>query len=143
LGAELTTIRNILVVGSVLLAALVVYFLASRPSEPVAAGAPLVAVIVPELSAREHGGEAALNDRCASCHGMDAAGRGGVAPPLVHRIYEPGHHGDQAFLMAAQLGVRAHHWRFGDVPLVEGIAEAEIASIVAYVRALQRANGIE
>jgi mono/diheme cytochrome c family protein len=126
-----------------LLAALGVYFLANRPTEPVVAGAPLVAVIVPELSASEKEGEAAFNARCASCHGINAAGQDGVAPPFVHRVYEPGHHGDQAFLVAAQLGVRAHHWRFGDMPPVEGITEAEVSSIVTYVRALQRANGID
>jgi len=66
----------------------------------------------------------------------------GVAPPLVHKIYEPNHHGDMAFLMAARNGVRAHHWKFGNMPPVEGITDAEVITIVAYVRALQRANGI-
>lgn len=139
----MTVGRNALITGSVLLAALGVYFLANRPTEPVVAGAPLVAVIVPELSASEKEGEAAFNARCASCHGINAVGQDGVAPPFVHRVYEPGHHGDQAFLVAAQLGVRAHHWRFGDMPPVEGITEAEVSSIVTYVRALQRANGID
>jgi mono/diheme cytochrome c family protein len=133
----------LLITGPVLLAALVVYFLANRPPEPATTGAPLVAVIVPDLSLSEQAGEAAFNSRCASCHGINAAGQDGVAPPLVHRIYEPGHHGDQAFLVAAQLGVRAHHWRFGDMPPVERITTEEVALIVTYVRALQRANGIE
>ena len=139
----MTARRNTLITGSVLLAALAAYFLAHRAPEPATAGPPLVAVIVPELSVSEQEGEAAFNARCASCHGIDAAGQDGVAPPLVHRIYEPGHHGDQAFLVAAQLGVRAHHWRFGDMPPVEGITEAEVSSIVSYIRALQRANGID
>jgi len=60
----------------------------------------------------------------------------------VHAIYEPGHHGDLAFKRAAMNGVRAHHWPFGNMPPVQGITRADIGAIVAYVRALQRANGI-
>ena len=141
-GGEVTG-RNIVITGAVLVLALAVYFLASRAPERASGGAPLVAVTVPELNTVELEGEAAFNTRCASCHGANAAGQDGVAPPLVHRIYEPGHHGEQAFLVAAQLGVRAHHWRFGDMPPVQGITEAEVSSIVTYVRALQRANGID
>jgi hypothetical protein len=47
-----------------------------------------------------------------------------------------------AFVMAAQNGVRAHHWKFGDMPPVEGVTNADILNVVAYVRALQRENGI-
>lgn len=137
------TRTGLLIAGAILVAALSLYLFANQAPAPVKAGPPLVAVVVPEFTADELTGEAAYKVRCASCHGVNAAGQDGVAPPLVHRIYEPGHHGDQAFLVAAQQGVRAHHWRFGDMPPVEGITEAEVASIVTYVRALQRANGIE
>lgn len=105
-------------------------------------GPPLVSVTVPELSAEEKKGEVAFNNNCATCHGKDAAGQDGVAPPLIHPIYEPSHHGDQAFFMAAENGSRAHHWPFGDMPRVEGVTRPEVADIVTYVRALQRANGI-
>lgn len=135
------TRTSLLIAGAIIVAALALYLFVNQA--PVTSGPPLVAVIVPELGAYERVGEAAYNARCAFCHGVNAAGQDGIAPPLVHRIYEPGHHGDQAFLVAAQLGVRAHHWRFGDMPPVEGITEAEVASITTYVRALQRANGIE
>ena len=80
--------------------------------------------------------------KCAACHGINAAGQDGVAPPLVHIIYEPGHHGDEAFQRAAAVGARAHHWRFGDMPPVEGVTRADVTMIVAYIRELQRANGI-
>jgi len=133
---------RVLILGALIVAALAIYLFANRGPAPGTARLPLVAVVVPELGAAEKVGEAAYNANCASCHGVNAAGQDGVAPPLVHRIYEPGHHGDQAFLMAAQLGVRAHHWPFGNMPPVDGITEAEIADIVTYVRALQRANGI-
>ena len=66
-----------------------------------------------------------------------------VAPPLVHIIYEPGHHGDESFQRAVALGVRAHHWRFGNMAPVEGLTREDVALIVAYIRELQRANGIE
>ena len=60
----------------------------------------------------------------------------------MHLIYEPNHHSDVAFLRAAQVGSRAHHWGFGNMPPVPGVSEAEVVRIVAYVRWLQRQAGI-
>jgi mono/diheme cytochrome c family protein len=94
------------------------------------------------LTGNEILGKTAFDAKCATCHGENAAGQNGVAPPLIHKIYEPGHHGDQAFFLAAQNGARAHHWPFGDMPPVKGLTRADITNIVAYVRAMQRANGI-
>ncbi|MCE2483387.1 MAG: cytochrome c [Alphaproteobacteria bacterium] len=106
-------------------------------------GPPIAAVSMPEtLSARARAGQRAYDANCASCHGRNAAGQDGVAPPLVHVIYEPGHHGDESFQRAVARGVRAHHWRFGDMPPVEGLTRRDVAGIVAYVRELQHANGI-
>ena len=45
-------------------------------------------------------------------------------------------------LHATALGVRAHHWSFGNMPAVEGLTRADVKMIVAYIRELQRANGI-
>lgn len=109
---------------------------------PDASAAPMVQVSVPPLSAAAKAGEAAFNSHCADCHGENAAGRQNIAPPLVHVIYEPSHHGDAAFFLAAQRGVRAHHWPFGDMPPVEGVTQQDVAAIVTYVRTLQQANGI-
>jgi mono/diheme cytochrome c family protein len=107
------------------------------------ANAAMVDVLVPEtLSANAEIGKLAYDAKCAACHGANAAGQDGVAPPLVHKIYEPSHHGDAAFLLAAKNGVRAHHWRFGNMPPVEGVTDGDVKMIVAYVRELQRANGI-
>lgn len=106
--------------------------------------APMAEVALPaSFTETEAMGERAFAALCASCHGANAAGREGVAPPLVHPIYRPGHHGDEAFHIAVQHGVRAHHWRFGDMPPIEGVTRAEVTTIIAYIRALQRANGIE
>lgn len=110
---------------------------------PEVAGAPLVAVTLPAtLTDKERMGAMAFEAKCAQCHGVNAAGREEMGPPLVHVIYEPNHHGDQAFHIAVMNGVRGHHWPFGNMPAVEGLTTGDVDSIVAYVRALQRANGI-
>ncbi|MBW6418802.1 cytochrome c [Celeribacter sp. PS-C1] len=110
----------------------------SSPAE----GAPIVAVTLPEtLSSDAQIGKRAFDGTCATCHGENAAGKEGFGPPLVHKIYEPSHHGDMSFLLAAQRGVQAHHWRFGDMPPQEGVTQGDVKAIIAYVRELQRANG--
>jgi hypothetical protein len=60
----------------------------------------------------------------------------------VHRIYDPGHHADEAFLLAVRRGVRAHHWQFGDMPAVSAVSPDEVKLIIAYVRDLQKRAGI-
>lgn len=108
-----------------------------------AEGEAMVDVILPaSFTTQEQMGEAAFNAKCAACHGDSGAGRDGLGPPLIHKIYEPGHHGDMSFQLAAMNGVRAHHWAFGNMPAVEGITPSDITNITTYVRAIQRANGI-
>ncbi|MFK7869963.1 MAG: cytochrome c [Roseobacter sp.] len=110
---------------------------------PEETGEALVAVTLPaDFIDTEQMGAQAFEAKCAACHGVNAAGRDGMGPPLVHVIYEPNHHGDQAFHLAAMNGVRGHHWPFGNMPAVEGLTTSDVDAIVAYVRALQRANGI-
>ncbi len=87
-------------------------------------------------------GKVGFEANCASCHGLNGAGQDGIAPPLIHKIYEPSHHGDEAFQRAAAFGVQAHHWRFGNMPPVAGLSRADVAMIVDYIREVQRANGI-
>jgi mono/diheme cytochrome c family protein len=112
-------------------------------SNTILADGAIVAVEVPaSFSDQEQVGQRAYDAVCATCHGVNAQGREGMAPPLVHKIYEPSHHGDMAFVLAAQNGVRAHHWKFGNMPPVEGVSKADVLNIVTYVRALQRENGI-
>jgi mono/diheme cytochrome c family protein len=114
--------------------------IATAPEET---GEALVAVTLPAaFSETEQMGAQAFEAKCAACHGVNAAGRDGMGPPLVHVIYEPNHHGDQAFHLAAMNGVRGHHWPFGNMPAVEGLTTSDVDAIVAYVRVLQRANGI-
>jgi mono/diheme cytochrome c family protein len=105
-------------------------------------GGSLAQVKVPTLSAIAQRGNSMFDKNCATCHGKNAAGIDGSGPPLIHKIYEPGHHGDQAFLLAARRGVRSHHWKFGNMPAVENISDDEIGQIVIYIREVQRANDI-
>ncbi len=101
----------------------------------------LVDVKVPRLSQIAARGQSAFDRACAACHGRNAAGSD-KGPPLVHDIYNPGHHGNASFVFAAKRGVRRHHWNFGDMPALPQVTEGEIASIIRYVRELQVANGI-
>lgn len=100
-----------------------------------------VGVVVPELSAFARIGEKAFAATCATCHGVNAAGTN-QGPPLVHDIYNPGHHSDEAFLLAAQNGVRQHHWPYGNMPVQPQVRTDQLRAIVRYVRELQAANGI-
>lgn len=105
------------------------------------AGPDLANLAIPAFTEAEQEGRTHFEANCATCHGPNATGTE-QGPPLVHIIYEPGHHADITFTRAVSLGVRAHHWRFGDMPAIEGVPEEEVIRITAYVRALQRANGI-
>ena len=139
--------KGIIVAGVVVLAAATIGYLRLYAPEPTETGgdqaeAPLVNVAVPELAGAAVEGRELFEANCAACHGKNAAGRDGFGPPLVHKIYEPGHHADVAFQMAVANGVRAHHWRFGNMPAIEGVTQSDVDKIVSYVRALQRENEI-
>lgn len=93
----------------------------------------------PELVAA---GEPLYQASCATCHGTDVRGTE-IGPSHLSVVYEPNHHGDGAFALAAQNGVRAHHWPFGDMAAVPGLSDEDLEAIVAYVRESQRINGFE
>jgi mono/diheme cytochrome c family protein len=106
------------------------------------AGGAIVAVLSRPVEGNAAIGKQIFDSACAACHGANAAGTDGLAPPLVHKIYEPSHHGDEAFQRAASLGVKSHHWPFGNMPPVQGLTRGDVSMIVTYIRELQRANGI-
>ena len=87
-------------------------------------------------------GERLFAANCASCHGQHARGTQ-AGPPLVHSIYEPGHHADAAFYFAVERGVAQHHWRFGNMPPQPQVSRDEMTQIIGYVRWLQRQAGID
>lgn len=91
-------------------------------------------------------GKSLFEKACATCHDADLKGSDNgqyKGPPLLHKIYEPSHHGDAAFQLAVKNGVRAHHWPFGDMAPVPGLSPDDVAHITAYVRAEQRKVGIQ
>ncbi len=100
-----------------------------------------VAVKVPALTAEAQAGKATFERVCAECHGPTGGGAK-KGPPLIHRYYEPGHHGDAAFARAIGFGARQHHWSFGNMPAQTKVAPNEIPAVIRYVRELQAANGI-
>jgi mono/diheme cytochrome c family protein len=79
---------------------------------------------------------------CAECHGSDLRGTE-QGPSFLSQVYEPGHHGDGAFLVAIVAGVRPHHWDFGPMPPIEGLTPQDVEAIVAFVREQQRIQGFE
>lgn len=99
------------------------------------------ALVRPALSPDSVKGEEAFKKVCAECHG--AALRGTDAgPPLLHPLYlATAGHGDDVILAAIAGGAKAHHWRFGDMAKPEGVPPGTEAAILAYIRAMQAANG--
>lgn len=104
-----------------------------NPSAEVVAGA--------EMPAEHADGKRLFDTSCARCHGVHAAGTG-RGPSFLSKIYEPSHHGDEAFLLAAKRGVSAHHWGFGNMPPIPGVSDDDVAKIIGYVRWAQRVAGI-
>lgn len=79
---------------------------------------------------------------CASCHGSDLGGTD-QGPSHLSIVYEPNHHSDEAFRSAIANGAAQHHWTFGPMPAVPGLAEDEVAAVIAYVRAQQQEQGFD
>lgn len=126
------------VTALLLLGAGVVIWKMVSPSEP---RSVQVAVRMPELSTQAQRGQKAFAETCAQCHGISADGTD-QGPPLVHDLYNPGHHADEAFRRAVTMGVRRHHWPFGDMPRLTHVKPREIEMIIRFVREVQAANGI-
>lgn len=78
---------------------------------------------------------------CASCHGNWGEGSK-QGPPLMHPFYKPSHHADAAFYRAALQGVKAHHWRFGDMPPIKEVTQKDLDTIIPFIRWLQREKGV-
>ena len=98
-------------------------------------------LVPPRFSALAMAGNIAYDENCASCHSVNGAGSD-KGPPLIHGIYNPGHHNDESFFRAARRGVPRHHWNFGDMPPQPQASRQDIAEILGYIRELQEANGI-
>ena len=95
----------------------------------------------PALSDTARAGQELFDSNCSVCHGVGAAGTN-QGPPLIGRIYHPGHHPDFSIRNAVSQGVQQHHWVFGDMPPVAGVSSDDVEKIICYVREMQRADGI-
>lgn len=140
--------RKHLLIGACAVAAVAAYiFLRTGPADDFVQSAPvegnaIVAIQMPPIDGNAAIGQRIFENTCAACHGTNAVGNEGAGPPLIHAIYEPSHHADEAFQRAVANGVRSHHWRFGNMPPVEGLTRGDVAMVIAYVREIQSANGI-
>tara|TARA_B110000211_G_scaffold214009_1_gene255048 strand:+ start:426 stop:836 length:411 start_codon:yes stop_codon:yes gene_type:complete len=101
-----------------------------------------VDVKVGHLSSTASKGQVVFNTNCASCHGIDAAGGIG-GPPLIHNIYNPGHHSNASFIRAVRNGVKQHHWQFGDMPPQKHVAFGDMVFLMKFIREIQQQNGIK
>jgi mono/diheme cytochrome c family protein len=104
-------------------------------------GEPKATGIVASAPAEFREGEQKFNTNCARCHGIGGVGTI-QGPPFLHKVYEPNHHGDAAFQRAAAMGVKAHHWQFGDMPKIDSVKPEDVDHIVKYIRWLQKQAGI-
>ena len=123
---------RIAIVASVLVAAVALAVACSDSTPSGAAPGTFAGLVGPSLYAQA----------CASCHGADLAGTTS-GPPFLDAIYRAGHHSDASFLLAVRRGARSHHWEFGNMPLIEGLSDEQVAAIVEFVREGQAAAGIE
>jgi cytochrome c len=102
----------------------------------------LARIELPPTPAEHRQGDSLFAANCASCHGESGKGSD-KGPPLLHVTYEPGHHSDASFVLAAQRGVVAHHWQFGNMPPQPQVDSAALRKIIGYVRWAQREVGID
>jgi mono/diheme cytochrome c family protein len=113
-----------------------------------AAGKPLSvrfaqdAVVVPTLDAQASAGQGLFQTVCATCHGPSLRGTD-QGPPLLHPWYAAGAgHDDTQVLSVIGNGTAGHMWKFGDMPKPAGVKPGQEKDVLAYIRAMQAANGI-
>lgn len=101
-----------------------------------------VAVALPELTPQELAGKAVFAEYCATCHGPHGGGVAEIGPPLVYPGYGATELSDADIVAVVRQGVAMKRWKISDMPGVVGISGDEIRAAIAYLRAVQRANGI-
>jgi mono/diheme cytochrome c family protein len=100
------------------------------------------AVARPALSPQAQAGAQLFGEICATCHGTALRGTE-QGPPLLHPLYGPASgHGDDTIVAAATGGAKSHMWKFGDMPKPEGVKPGQEKDLVAFIRAMQAANGL-
>ena len=124
-----------------LLASSVAVILGAAPACSQSGGEPKATGPVAAAPVEFREGEQKFNANCSRCHGIGGVGTT-QGPSFLHKVYEPNHHGDPAFQRAAAVGVKAHHWQFGDMPKIDAVKPEDVDQIVKYVRWLQKQAGI-
>ncbi len=110
--------------------------------KPVSSPATGGEIIVPQFSVLAAEGEVIFNGTCAACHGENLAGTEN-GPSLLNPYYRPAHHSDYAIVSAVRNGVNPHHWNFGPMPPLDQITSDDLTRVIAYIREIQRANGLK
>lgn len=128
--------------GAAMLAIASTFVGATTPSKPAAETQAIVTDVEPLSMMEQSKGRLLFENNCAQCHGKLADGLADLGPPLIHPYYRPDHHADVAFFRAAEQGVRAHHWPFGNMPAQPQVSRDDMTNIIAYLRRLQIKNGI-
>ena len=75
-------------------------------------------------------------------HGADLRGTD-KGPSHLSIVYEPNHHGDDAFRSAIVNGARQHHWNFGDMAAIPGLDDTQIDAVIDFIRSEQERQGFE
>lgn len=115
----------------------------SAAGKPVSARFAQEAVVTPVLAGPVLAGKAVFEGVCATCHGPALRGTD-AGPPLLHNWYAPGAgHDDRQVLTVINGGTKGHMWKFGDMPKPEGLKPGQDKEVLAYIRAMQSANGID
>jgi mono/diheme cytochrome c family protein len=110
--------------------------------KPVSARFQQAEMVAPAVSGAAEAGRAAFEAVCATCHGTALRGTDN-GPPLLHAFYALGSaHGDDMILAAMNNGAKSHMWKFGDMPKPEGLKAGQDKEVLAYIRAVQAANGL-
>ena len=82
------------------------YFSNGSASAAMEEGTALVAIKTPEsYSQNAQIGQRLFEAKCADCHGPNAVGQAGVAPPLIHIIYDP-------IIMVMRASSARSHWAY-------------------------------
>ncbi|AJQ97460.1 c-type cytochrome [Gynuella sunshinyii] len=100
-----------------------------------------VDVKIGPLTPRAAAGQVTFNQYCAACHGVNGQGTK-VGPPLIHDIYNPGHHDNASFMRAVKNGVQQHHWPYGNMPPQPQTGFTDMTNLMAFIREVQEQNGI-
>ena len=135
-----TKVNNNMKSGLLLTTTAAVLLLAGQATNVVAAN-KFSADNPPKMPYKYALGKQKYSKFCSKCHGEWGYGTD-QGPPFIHPFYKPSHHGDPAFYRAPLKGVRAHHWRFGNMPPVPGVTRKDLDSIIPFIRWLQRENGL-